>query len=194
MNSRNTELENAIEETASTRFARPASPTQPESSGFRVRVAKDYLQFCAAHCISQENGVCERLHGHNYRVAVTLWGDLVPSAHYVFDFITLKRIVRRLVDEWDHRVLLALENPLLPVKVTTDSVEMTNPSGGHYVFPRGDVILLPVPNTTAEMLAAYFATRLRQEIGESASVKAIEIEIEETPGQSATFTDVAVSL
>jgi 6-pyruvoyltetrahydropterin/6-carboxytetrahydropterin synthase len=158
-----------------------------------VHVAKDYLQFCAAHCISQENGACERLHGHNYRVAVTLWGDLIPNAHYVFDFITLKAIVRRLVNEWDHRVLLATENPLLPVTVTAEEVSMTTPSGGRYLFPRRDVYLLPIPNTTAEMLAAYLVARLREEIRDTASITMLEVEVEETPGQSATFTDTTIS-
>jgi 6-pyruvoyltetrahydropterin/6-carboxytetrahydropterin synthase len=37
---------------------------------YTVRVSKDYLVFCAGHFITYDGDHCERLHGHNYRVAV----------------------------------------------------------------------------------------------------------------------------
>ncbi len=39
------------------------------SNVFRVRVQKEAFTFCAAHFITFNGNVCERLHGHNYRVA-----------------------------------------------------------------------------------------------------------------------------
>ena len=41
---------------------------------YRVTVAKDYLVFASAHFITFAGHRCETLHGHNYRVAVTIGG------------------------------------------------------------------------------------------------------------------------
>jgi 6-pyruvoyltetrahydropterin/6-carboxytetrahydropterin synthase len=60
-----------------------------------------------------------------------------------------------------------------------------------YVFPRDDCALLPVPNTTVEMLAQYLAGRVRQELVGLGGVDltAVEVEVEETAGQSATYRE-----
>ena len=58
---------------------------------YTVRVTKDYLVFCSGHFITYHGGECERLHGHNYRVAVEVEAPLDDN-HYVFDFIALKNI------------------------------------------------------------------------------------------------------
>jgi 6-pyruvoyltetrahydropterin/6-carboxytetrahydropterin synthase len=72
--------------------------------------------------------------------------------------------------------------------VDADDREVRVLHGGHtYVFPRRDVVLLPVENTTAEMLAEYLAGLLVEELGERSNLAAIVVEVEESPGQSATF-------
>src|SRR5256885_17091462 len=55
-----------------------------------------------------------------------------------------------------------------------------------YVFPRDDCALLPVPNTTVEMLAQYLAGRVRKELAASdgVDVTAGEAEIEGIPGEA----------
>src|SRR5256885_2424946 len=60
-----------------------------------------------------------------------------------------------------------------------------------YVFPRDDCALLPVPNTTVEMLAQYLAGRVRKELAASdgVDVTAVEGEVEETIGQAATYPE-----
>ena len=75
------------------------------SSRFKVRVTKDYLVFCSGHFITYDGDQCERIHGHNYRTAVEVEGDLDEN-HYVFDFIALKDLTRAIIDELDHRMLL----------------------------------------------------------------------------------------
>jgi 6-pyruvoyltetrahydropterin/6-carboxytetrahydropterin synthase len=58
-----------------------------------------------------------------------------------------------------------------------------------YVFPRVDCALLPVPNTTVEMLAELLTSRLRIEL-EATGVRgmtAIEMEVEENFGQAAVY-------
>ena len=56
---------------------------------YRVRVTKDHLVFSAAHFITFNGHICERLHGHNWRVAVEVAGPLDENS-YVFDFIALR--------------------------------------------------------------------------------------------------------
>ena len=81
---------------------------------FRVSVTKDYLVFASAHFITFAGHRCEGLHGHNYRARVTVEGALDEESWFVFDFVVLKRIMRGLCDEIDHKVLLPLENPKHP--------------------------------------------------------------------------------
>src|SRR5262245_42970977 len=91
---------------------------------FSVSVAKDYLVFASAHFITFEGHRCEGLHGHNYRTRVTIEGELNEECWFVFDFVILKRIMRKLCDEIDHKVLLPLENPKLQITDDGESVKV----------------------------------------------------------------------
>jgi 6-pyruvoyltetrahydropterin/6-carboxytetrahydropterin synthase len=161
----------------------------PRRGEFKVSVTKDYLVFASAHFITFAGHRCEGLHGHNYRARVTVEGALDEESWFVFDFVVLKRIMRRLCDEIDHKVLLPLDNPKIQVVEEGESVTVAYEGKPRYVFPRSDCSLLPVPNTTVEMLAELLATRLRSEmdvIG-AKGMTAIEMEIEENFGQSAIY-------
>jgi 6-pyruvoyltetrahydropterin/6-carboxytetrahydropterin synthase len=158
-------------------------------TSYRVHVSKDYLVFSSAHFITFAGHRCEALHGHNYRVAVTLEGDLDPEGWYVVDFSVLKKVMRRLCDEIDHRVLLPLSNPKLTITEHDNAISVAYQGSPRYVFPRGDCALLPVPNTTVEMLAQYLAGRLRTELPDVGRVVLIEVEVEESFGQSAVYRD-----
>lgn len=151
---------------------------------FRVRVTKDYTVFCAGHFITYEGDQCEALHGHNYRAAASLEGRLNDN-HYVFDFVTLKKILRTICDRLDHRMLLPLHNPLIEVLDDGREVQV-HFRERRYVFPREDCVLLPIANTTAELLAQWIAGELRAALGErAAGLSALEVEVEETVGQTA---------
>ena len=156
---------------------------------YRIAVEKDYLVFAAAHFITFAGHRCETLHGHNYRTRVLVEGALDPDAWYVFDFSVLKRIMRKLCDDIDHKVLLATENPHLQIAEQGESVTVAYDNKPRYVFPKRDCALLPMPNTTVEMLAEYLTEQLRAALVQEGAkgVMAIEMEVEENFGQSATF-------
>jgi len=158
---------------------------------FSVSVTKDYLVFASAHFITFAGHRCEGLHGHNYRARVTIDGALDDESWFVFDFVILKRIMRGLCDEIDHKVLLPLENPKIQIVETGDSVNVAYEGKPRYVFPRKDCSLLPVPNTTVEMLAELLVTRLRAELEKMGArgLTAIEMEVEENFGQSAVYRE-----
>jgi 6-pyruvoyltetrahydropterin/6-carboxytetrahydropterin synthase len=156
---------------------------------FRVSVTKDYLVFASAHFITFAGHRCEGLHGHNYRARVTVEGQLDEECWFVFDFVTLKHLMRRLCDEIDHKVLLPLENPKLQIVEDGPAVTVAHLGELRYRFPRVDCALLPVPNTTVEMLAELLTRRLRAELEASGArgLTAIEMEIEENFGQAAIY-------
>src|SRR5947199_6161584 len=132
------------------------------SERFKVRVTKDHLVFCSGHFISYEGDRCERLHGHNYRATVEIEGDLNVDS-YVFDFIALKHRTKAITDELDHRMLLPTRNPVVQLTESPRTIHVRY-KDREWLFPRDDCVLLPLENTTAEMLARYIARRLLDDI------------------------------
>ena len=156
---------------------------------FRVSVEKDYLVFASAHFITFAGHRCEGLHGHNYRARVTLDGALDEHSWFVFDFVELKRIMKRLCDEIDHLVLLPLQSDRVKVSEEGEIVNVSVDGKPRYVFPRRDCALLPIPNTTVEMMAKLLTERLEGELSQVGAygITAIEMEVEENFGQSAVY-------
>ena len=61
--------------------------------------------FSAAHRLRGYEGACERLHGHNYRVAITVRGGKVGPSGVLVDFKVLKSALGRVVEGLDHTCL-----------------------------------------------------------------------------------------
>ncbi len=162
-----------------------------ERGEYRVSVTKDYLVFSSAHFITFAGHRCEGLHGHNYRVRVTIEGALNPEAWFVFDFVELKRIMKRLCDEIDHLVLLPLRSDRVTIVEEGDNIRVDVDGRPRYLFPRKDCSLLPIPNTTVEMLAQFLTSRLRETLGAEAlrPLTAIEMEVEKNFGQTAVYRE-----
>jgi 6-pyruvoyltetrahydropterin/6-carboxytetrahydropterin synthase len=162
---------------------------------YYVRLEKERLVFSAAHFITYAGDICERLHGHNYRVYAEIHGQLDEN-HYVIDFIALRDAMQSIVDALDHRVLLPTGHPTIRVS------EQPGGEGGEvvathgqrrWVFPRQDCVLLPVANTTAELLARYIAVQLREALGKQASpsIAQLEVGVDECDGQWAVYRYLA---
>ena len=129
------------------------------AESYRVRIAKAEHVFSAAHFITFD-GQCERLHGHNYHVAAEIFGPLNED-HLVVDFLAVRDELREIVAE------------ARPLRAAADRTSRScrvdgrgRPGDRHFddrrwVFPRGDCRLLPVANTTAELLAAYIGRQLK---------------------------------
>ena len=155
---------------------------------YTVRVSKDDLVFSSGHFITFGGGDCERLHGHNYRVGIALDGPLDEN-HYVFDFIALKNHALTIIHELDHHMLVATKNPLLKVTLDEEEVQIQYKTK-RWLFPREDCVLLPLENTTVELLGKYIATRLLDAFQRDGlpMPEAIRVEVEENFGQTATYT------
>jgi len=153
------------------------------SEKYHVRIAKESLVFSAAHFITFAGDICERLHGHNYKVAAEIHGPLDEN-HYVVDFIAVRDALRAIVDELDHRMLLPTGHPRIKVLADENSVEVTFEER-RWVFPRGDCLLLPVANTTAELLARYIGRRLLDDLQQRTGLRPrrMIVAVDECDGQ-----------
>ena len=150
----------------------------------RLRLARTDIGFSAAH-FSIHGGRSERLHGHNYTVAVEVHGP-VGDDGTVVDFATLKRLLRELCGRLDERMLIPTRSP--SVSVDSDGAAVRLVEGTRrFLIPAEDVVLLPIVNTTCECLAAHLLGELRACLGETAY--RLSLRVEESPGQGAAATE-----
>ncbi len=135
-----------------------------------------------------ENGSREPLHGHNYRVMVK--GETPElKADMVFDFLDIKPIVREVCNSLDHKLLIPRDCPRLRIDCTEKNTVITTPDESIFSIPTSDVLLLPIVNSSAELLAVYLAQEIRRLVFERHGFcfATLEVEVEETPGQSAVY-------
>ena len=153
----------------------------------QVTVAKESLRFSAAHFLTLPGHVCERLHGHNYRVAVTVEGPVDPATGFVIDFAVLKRVVQAVIEPLDHRVLVPSANPALRTREADGQLVVDYGRPGWLVVPRAHACLVPLAQTTAEVMGEWIAEQVwaavRQEGG--TRLTRLVLELEESAGQSA---------
>src|SRR5208337_2356984 len=149
---------------------------------YSVRIAGDNLIYSAAHFVVLPGGICEPLHGHNYRVAVELKGPL-DEIDCVIDFLALLQMMKSILVDLDHAVLLPTRHPTILVSAGGEEVEVRF-GPRRWVFPRAECRLLPVVSTTVERMANYLAERLLQVLAAQgfAAPQRVRIELEESPG------------
>jgi len=75
--------------------------------------------FSSGHALRGYKGKCENVHGHNYRVQVTLEGPQLDSIGLLVDFTQVKQVVREIVKRLDHQFI----NDLEPFTVVNPSAE-----------------------------------------------------------------------
>jgi 6-pyruvoyltetrahydropterin/6-carboxytetrahydropterin synthase len=61
--------------------------------------------FAAAHALRGYKGKCERLHGHNYKVEVTVLGETLDSIGLLADFVDVKHAMQKVFERLDHHNL-----------------------------------------------------------------------------------------
>ena len=161
---------------------------QVMSRRFSIEVAKDDFNFASAHFLIFASGEREALHGHNYQVSVVMEGEL-DSAGIVLNFITFKPLVKKVCDDLDHRTLVQTRSPVIQVRENGKEVEILYKKQ-RLLLPRSDVILLPLANTSAELLAEYVANQIRRKVRRqfpAANIKRLEVAVEEVRGQKGIF-------
>ncbi len=153
----------------------------------KVKVEGDTLRFNSAHFVTY-SGQCESLHGHNYRVQIELQGILDQDS-LVFNFTRLKQVAGEVCNQLHHRFLLAMHNPHLELRPSSESWEIRF-QARRYVIPRSDVVELPIDNATAERLSEYICNELcnRLALSDFPHLSSITVGVEEGPTQVAYYS------
>jgi 6-pyruvoyltetrahydropterin/6-carboxytetrahydropterin synthase len=97
--------------------------------------------FAAAHNLRNYKGKCENLHGHNYKVRVTLAGPELDATGLLFDFVHLKQAIQNVIRSLDHRYL----NEMKPFDVLNPSAENV----AKYIYEETSKQLHSAPNGAA---------------------------------------------
>lgn len=148
---------------------------------------KQNFKFSAAHFLIFNEKRAERLHGHNYQVKVDI---TVPSEAnlmkqgYFIDFNVFKKIIKTRLDEWDEIVLLPKNHPDMIFKEKGVSLEVSF-RDRYYVFPKNEVLLLPITNTSVEQFSRLLASEFYQQF-KKFGVQRVRVSVEETRGQGAS--------
>jgi 6-pyruvoyltetrahydropterin/6-carboxytetrahydropterin synthase len=154
-----------------------------------IELQKQAFKFSAAHFLIFPDGSAERLHGHNYQVAVEIEGAL--SRHgLVIDFKAVKPVIRELVDELDEHWLVPGEHHELSAERLGDGTTEVLYRERVYRAPDEDVIILPVNNVSAENLATWVGRELQRRLGDrfpELHVRTLRCSVEETPGQRGVY-------
>lgn len=161
-----------------------SSPTQAVDRAYAIRVEKENLKFSAAHFLIFEDGSAERLHGHNYRVAVELEAAALEHG-VIVDFNVVKQQLKALLSRLDERFLVPGRNDLLTWEEADGEITVRF-DRRRYVVPVDEVVVLPITNTSSEELAAYLANELLHglhDVTPATRWSRIEVSVEETSGQ-----------
>ena len=137
-----------------------------------VRVTREE-EFEAAHLLPGYNGGCKNLHGHSYKIKVTVEGPRNKGWGMVLDFKQLKKIIKEVVP--DHKFLAYVED-----EIAMQIVSILYQNNLDYVLFDFD--------TTAENMVGYFAARIQDELDKLYDdVKVVKIRLWETTNSEATW-------
>jgi 6-pyruvoyltetrahydropterin/6-carboxytetrahydropterin synthase len=142
------------------------------------------VKFSACHFIAGHDK-CGRLHGHSYVVSLKLHGSIGENG-MIMDFVPLKKALRVLAEDLDHRVLIPANSNR--ITVTIDEEITVKAGQKRYVFPAEDVVLLDTEESSAEELTRLFLLRMLEQVIFPENVSRLEVGIHEELGQSAWAT------
>lgn len=135
----------------------------------KIRVTKEF-SFDCAHALTNYSGLCRNIHGHTYKLFVTVIGSIVSNTNendygMIIDFSVLKEIVNReIVSKYDHALIASKDSPF-PQGV----IEYQD--NGKYIEFDG--------RTTCENMAVHFAGVIKKHL--PVSVDLFSIKLYETP-------------
>lgn len=139
------------------------------------------IRFSASHIVPTIEK-CERLHGHDYAVHLSVEGE-PDSSGMIMDFILLKETLKRVIEELDHKVLLPAKSSL--IKIEEGNPVRIQVGEKSYMLPAEDVSILDIGAASAEHLAQYILRRLMEAIEIPKNVSRLSIGVDEGPGQGA---------
>ncbi|WP_420603651.1 6-pyruvoyl trahydropterin synthase family protein [Flagellimonas sp.] len=137
----------------------------------KIRITKQF-NFEAGHALYGYDGKCRNVHGHSYKLSVTVIGTPISDADHVkhgmvIDFGDLKKIVNEeIVDQFDHATIFNKNSP---------HVELANE-----LSERGHSIILADYQPTSENMVIDFASKIKARLPENIQLHSIKLQETET--------------
>lgn len=155
-----------------------------DTSNFGISIDTGELRFSAAHFITYRE-TCENLHGHNFHVRVDARGDN-SSDDLLIDFVLITRLAAGICLRLHDKVLLPARSEEVALRDVDDGTVEARSYDKRFMLPRDNCFLLPVGNTTAEMLAWYISEQLLTELrahNGTGNISLLTIAVEEADRQ-----------
>lgn len=136
-----------------------------------IRITKQFT-FEAGHALHGYDGKCKNLHGHSYKLSVTVAGTPIADSNdvkygMVIDFGDLKKIVNEeIVDVFDHATIFNKNTPHLEL--------------AQELKDRGHHVILTDYQPTTEMMIIDFAEKIKNRLPENIKLQAIKLQETET--------------
>ena len=136
-----------------------------------IRITKQF-SFETGHALYGYDGKCKNVHGHSYKLSVTVIGTPISDAQnvkfgMVIDFTDLKKIVKEeIVDQFDHATVFNKNTP---------HVELA-----HELESRGHHVILVDYQPTSENMVVDFSIRIKNRLPKNISLFALKLQETET--------------
>jgi 6-pyruvoyltetrahydropterin/6-carboxytetrahydropterin synthase len=158
-----------------------------ELMSYDLFLSRDYMIFSSAHFVVGEKFI-ETLHGHNYKILINIYGNQ-DEENMILNFYDIKKVLKPIVDNLDHKILIPEESNLLEITESGEQIVIKIPNyNKEYEFPKSDVMLLPIKNTTVEEISHYLAEKLmwNNEIKKE-NIDQVTVTVFEYEGQGVTY-------
>jgi 6-pyruvoyltetrahydropterin/6-carboxytetrahydropterin synthase len=135
----------------------------------KIRITKQF-EFETGHALYGYDGKCRNVHGHSYKLSVTVIGTPIEDKNnvkygMVIDFTDLKKIVKeQIVDAFDHSTVFNKNTPHLEL--------------AHELQSRGHSVILVDYQPTSEMMLVDFAAKIMGKLPEE--IKLYSLRLQET--------------
>ena len=136
-----------------------------------IRITKKF-SFETGHALYGYDGKCRNVHGHSYKLSVTVIGEPITDPSHVkygmvIDFTDLKKIVKEeIVDVFDHATVFNKNTP---------HVELAKELGD-----RGHSVLLVDYQPTSEMMVLDFAQKIKTRLPKQTKLFSLKLQETET--------------
>ena len=140
------------------------------------------LRFSSAHFIP-DLGKCSRLHGHDYAVSIELEGEMENGI--LVDYGDVKKVIRKVLETYDHRVLVPTLGVRSTVNVQQEQVKVEY-SGKTMSFFREDVCFIEADISSSENLASIIGSQIKKELGVYKNLRNLTLTVYEGPSQGSS--------
>ncbi|MHA1784198.1 MAG: 6-pyruvoyl trahydropterin synthase family protein [Candidatus Helarchaeota archaeon] len=156
---------------------------------YKIVVNESKLGFTASHFLTN-HPTCGTIHGHNYglTISIEVKENNLDDNYMVMDFHVIKSIATKIISALDHKLMIPKDSKDLNINEGKNSIEIiVKPTEKKYVIPRSDIVILPIPATTAESLSKYIFKELQKNL----TIKdyKMEVRINENRGYYAVYSE-----